>query len=95
MRNLYYLIDSTFYLITYASYIIVGLALLYFFWGLASLVLTAGEDEKRKENIKRITWGLGILFVMLSIAGIINIIQYTFRLDVYPRQDIHNLIEEL
>lgn len=92
MQNIYYLIDDVFYLVTYSSYILVSLALLYFFWGAANLILKSSEEEKRKENIQRLVWGLIILFVMVSIAGIINMVQYSFGLDVYPNQ---NLLERL
>lgn len=95
MFDIYDLISETFYLVTYSSYIVVSLALLYFFWGLANLILKASDEDKRKENIQRLIWGLVILFVMLSIAGIINMLQYTFNLDVNSRQGIENLIEEL
>lgn len=92
MFDLYEVIGRSFYLITYSSYIVVALAFLYFVWGAANLILRAGDEEKRKENIKRLAWGLGILVIIFSIAGVINILQYTFQLDVNPR---HNLIEEL
>ncbi len=83
MYNLYGVINQVFYLIKNATYIVASLALLYFFWGLAELILKSSDDEKRKESIQKLIWGLVALFVLLSIAGIINLLQFSFGLDVH------------
>ena len=53
--------------------ILVGLALLAFFWGLLKFIFKIGGDEKAEESGKTIMkWGLIAMFVMLSVMGIIN-----------------------
>lgn len=61
-----------------ATTLVVMLALLAFFWGLAMYVFGASNDEKRKKGIPMMIWGIVALFVMLSIFGIINMLQATF-----------------
>jgi|SRR3989344_2543327 len=56
--------------------ILVGVALLVFFWGLARFIFRLGGDEKAVEEGKRIMkWGLIALFVMVSVWGIIDFMQ--------------------
>ena len=56
--------------------ILVGVALLVFFWGLVRFIFRVGGDEKAVEEGKRIMiWGLIALFVMISVWGIIGFIQ--------------------
>ncbi|TAK58646.1 hypothetical protein EPO14_02315 [Patescibacteria group bacterium] len=61
-----------------ATTLVVMLALLLFFWGLAMYVFGSSNDEKRKKGIPMMIWGIVALFVMLSIFGIINMLQATF-----------------
>src|SRR3990170_2644040 len=52
--------------------ILVGVALLAFFWGLAKFIFRVGGDEKAVEEGKNLMiWGVIALFVMISIWGII------------------------
>ncbi|XKT74179.1 MAG: pilin [Patescibacteria group bacterium UBA2163] len=67
-------------LIDLATPIVVALALLYFFWGLAQYILNAGDENKKKEGREIMIWGIIALFVMVSIWGIVNVIQDTFDL---------------
>ena len=56
--------------------IVVGVALLVFFWGLVKFIFRVGGDEKAVADGKRIMiWGLITLFVMLSVWGIIGFMQ--------------------
>ena len=56
--------------------ILVGLALLVFFWGLVRFIFRVGGDEKAVEEGKKIMiWGLIALFVMVSVWGIISFMQ--------------------
>ena len=52
--------------------IVAGLALLYFFWGLAKFILHSDSDEARAEGKKVMMWGIVALFVLVSIWGIIQ-----------------------
>lgn len=61
--------------------ILVGLALLAFFWGIAKFIFRVGGDEKAVAEGKRIMiWGLIALFVMISVWGIIKFMQDQFSL---------------
>ncbi len=62
-----------------ATITVVSLALLAFFWGLAMYVFGSSNDEKRKKGIPIMIWGIVAIFVMLSIAGIVNMLQATFE----------------
>ena len=64
-------------LIATATPIVVALALVYFFWGLANYILSSGDDKK-KEAINVMIYGIIALFVMVSVWGIINVLQDTF-----------------
>jgi hypothetical protein len=63
--------------INLATPIVVALALLGFFWGLAVYIFQSGTDEKRKKGLSIMIWGIIALFVMLSVFGIINALQST------------------
>jgi len=53
--------------------IIFGLAMIYFFWGIAQFILhDAGDSKTRDEGKKKILWGIIAIFVMFSIWGILN-----------------------
>lgn len=56
--------------------IVIGLALLAFFWGLAKFIFNVSGDEKSIEEGKRIMiWGIITLFVMVSVWGIVGFLQ--------------------
>lgn len=65
-------------LIGAATPIVVALALVYFFWGLGNFILGSGSEEKRKEAIAIMIYGILALFVMVSVWGIVNVLQSTF-----------------
>lgn len=55
--------------------IVVALALLAFFWGLAKFIFAAGDETKRDEGKKIMIWGIVALFIMVSIWGLVQFIQ--------------------
>jgi hypothetical protein len=55
--------------------VIFGLAMIYFFWQGAQFILNAGDEKYREEGKKRLVMGLIILFVLVSIYGILNALQ--------------------
>lgn len=59
--------------------IIISLAIVVFFWGLVQYLLTLGDESKRNEGIKIMIWGVVAIFVMVSIWGIIRLLQSTFQ----------------
>lgn len=56
----------------------VALLLLVFIWGVAQFILYADNEEKRSEAKHIFVWGIIALFVVLSIWGIIILLQTTF-----------------
>ena len=58
--------------------ILVALALLFFFWGLAGWVMSAGDAEKAKEGRARMIWGLIALFFIVSVGGVVGVLARTF-----------------
>ena len=65
-------------LIQIATPIVVALALLAFFWGLAVFIFNTSDEKKRKGGLQIMIWGIIALFVMVSVWGIINVLQNTF-----------------
>lgn len=49
-----------------------GLALLYFFYGLAKFILNSGDEEARGAGKQTMIWGIVALFVISSIWGIVT-----------------------
>lgn len=58
--------------------ILVSLALLFFVWGLAQWLLNMADTEKHKEGKQRMVWGIIALFFIVSISGLIMVLQATF-----------------
>lgn len=65
-------------LLNQAIVVVVALALLFFFWGLANFILYASDDKKREEGKNIMIWGIVALFVMISVWGIVAVLQNTF-----------------
>ncbi|OGG43482.1 hypothetical protein A2841_02565 [Candidatus Kaiserbacteria bacterium RIFCSPHIGHO2_01_FULL_48_10] len=65
-------------LIATATPIVVGLALLAFFWGLAMYIFNIGSDEGKKKGLQIMIWGIIALFVMVSVWGIVAVLGSTF-----------------
>jgi len=58
--------------------IIITLAVIYFFWGLAQYIINTGSEEKRTEARNIMIYGIIILFVMLSVWGLVGVLGSTF-----------------
>ena len=75
-------------LISALTPIVVAIALLAFFWGLASYLLNfSGEDKDKKKGRDMMMYGVLALFVMVSVWGLVTILRNTFQLgktDVTP-----------
>ncbi|MEK7599321.1 MAG: hypothetical protein AAB474_02660 [Patescibacteria group bacterium] len=59
-------------------YVIFGLALLIFLWGVVEFIAKAGSEEARTTGKQHIIWGLVGLTIMLGVFGIINILKSLF-----------------
>ena len=61
--------------------LIIALAVLYFFWGLAQYILSQGNEEKKGAGRDIMIWGIIALFVMVTVFGLIELLQTTFNVD--------------
>ncbi len=61
--------------------IIMGLTLIYFLVGVFKYMQVAGDETKQKEGVSMMTYGIIALFVMVSVWGLVNLLQKTFPLD--------------
>ena len=57
----------------------ITLAIVAFFWGLIKYLANLGNETGAKEGINIMLWGVIAIFVMVSIWGIIRLLQATFR----------------
>lgn len=66
-------------IITAATAIVIGLGVVYYLWGVASSILKSGEGgAKGWENFRtHVLWGVLIIFVMVSIWGILRVLSNT------------------
>ena len=55
--------------------VVVGMALLAFFWGLVKFIFAQGSETSKLEAKKIMGWGLVALFVMISVWGLVRFIQ--------------------
>ncbi len=59
----------------------IGLALLYFVWGLAEFIRNSGDVKANEDGKNKMIWGTIALFVIISIWGIVAFIGSTFDID--------------
>lgn len=55
----------------------VAVALLFFFWGLAKFIRSAGDEKAVEEGKRTMIWGVVALFVMVSVWGLVFLLQNT------------------
>lgn len=58
--------------------LLIALAVVYFFWGVAKYILKAGDANARGEAINQMIWGVVGIFVMVSVWGLVRLVQNTF-----------------
>lgn len=58
-------------LVRTATPVLIGIALLVFFWGLIKFIFSSGDEEGRKQARGYMIGGVVALFVMVSIFGLI------------------------
>lgn len=54
------------------------LALIYFFWGVAKFVFSAGDTQAIREGKYILFWGVIVMFILVSVWGIVRVLQTTF-----------------
>ena len=74
LSNVRRLLESIGDLVNLALPIVVGIALLGFFWGLAQFIFAQGDIEKKTDAKKTMIWGIVALFVMVSVWGLVRFI---------------------
>lgn len=74
LGNIENIVESIGNLVDLATPIIVGIALLAFFWGLAKFIFSAGDETAKGEGKQIMIWGIVALFVIVSIWGIVRFI---------------------
>src|SRR3989344_404536 len=73
------LIFLTTYYVQLAIPVIVALALFYFLWGLMVFLFGVPDNKDEiKKGKNRMIWGVVVLFIMLSVGGILYVFQNTF-----------------
>lgn len=55
--------------------IVIALAFVVFVWGLITFILASGDEAAKDEGKRRMIWGVLALFVIVSIWGIIELLQ--------------------
>jgi hypothetical protein len=74
------IIDSFNDIVNQAIPVLITFAVLYIIFAVVRYII-AGDDEKKKEGKNMVLWGIGGLFIILSIWGLVNILTNTFSLD--------------
>ena len=64
--------------------VLVGLALVMFVWGLVVFIAQSGNDQAREVGKQRMIWGLVALFIIVSVWGIVLLLQELFGVDSNP-----------
>lgn len=61
-------------------WLLLGLALVVFLYGVYEFIMGAENEEKRRVGAQHIVWGVIGLAIMLSVFGIIRLIYFTFEI---------------
>jgi len=57
--------------------LIIGLALVFYIYGLAQYILESGDVSKVAEGRNRMVWGTIAMFVIISVWGLVALLQAT------------------
>jgi len=60
---------------------IVGLAVLFFMWGVFQFIKSSGNEDELTEGRNRMIYGIIGIFVMVSVWGLVNLLDKTFGLN--------------
>ena len=58
--------------------LVIAIALLTFLWGMARFIMNAGDKDGVEQGRKLMLWGIVGLFVMVSVWGLVGILQNSF-----------------
>ena len=62
-------------LVGLATPVVIGLAMLFFLYGLMKFILASGDEEAKETGKRIMIWGIVALFVMVSVWGLVNLLQ--------------------
>ena len=65
-----------------ATPIVVGLAVLFFLYGLMKFILAAGNEDAKDEGKRIMIWGVIALFVMVSVWGLVQLLGQNLGVNV-------------
>lgn len=74
LSNIETLLTSIGRLVSLALPIVVGIALLGFFWGLVKFIFAAGDEVDTEKGKSLMIWSVVALFVMVSVWGLVRFI---------------------
>ncbi len=57
--------------------LLVSLSIVFFIWGVAKYILHGGDEAKRKEGINMIIYGIIAIFAIVSVWGLVEVLQNT------------------
>ena len=69
----------------------IALAVVWFIWNVFSYAI-AGDEDKKKAAKMQIIWGIVAIFVMVSVWGLVNILQGTFGTAGVAPGNVGNLL---
>lgn len=81
LGNIQNLMNSFRNIVDLALPIVVALALLAFFWGLAKFIFASGDEDKRDDGKRIMIWGVIALFVMVSVWGLVRFVGQAFGIE--------------
>ncbi len=85
MKNFKWLIDSIVLdgILRPIVPVLIGLAVVVFIYGVLTLMFSDGD--KKEEGKQYMIWGIVGLFVMVSVWGLVAVLQGTFNLEDKPQ----------
>jgi hypothetical protein len=81
LGNIEDLLEAVGRLVNLALPIVVGLALLGFFWGLVKFIFAQGDSDAKDQGKRIMIWGVVALFVMVSIWGLVRFVGQAFGIE--------------
>jgi len=80
-KTIFSVLDNVSSLLNGILGLLITLAIVVFFWGLVKYIAQAGNPQAKSEGLRLITYGIISIFVMVSIWGIIALLQNTVGID--------------
>ncbi len=65
-----------------ATVIVVSIIMLMFFYNSAKYIFKSDSAQERNKTMMALAWGVAIIFLMVSIWGVVKIVAYTLNLEI-------------